>query len=194
MNLVKYDIYSDEDLVSLLKEGDHLAYEIIYHRYFRLLFVHAYKKLRDREQAKDIVQELFTNLWVKRDILNFTTNISGYFFTVINNKIVDYFLHKGVQEKYIASFSGFLNTENIKADHLIREKQLALLIQNEIKQLPPKMREIFEMSRKEYLTHKQIAEKLELSEKTVDRQVSNALFRLRTKLGLFTFLLFLIKF
>jgi RNA polymerase sigma-70 factor (family 1) len=184
----------DNELATLLKEGNHSAYTELYNRYFRLLFVHAYKRLKDQEQAKDIVQEFFVSLWDKRDAIVLRSSLEGYFFTAINNRIVDHFLHLEVQGKYVASFAGFLSTEQVKTDYLVREKQLAELIDKEIDQLPPKMREIFQLSRKHNLSHKEISERLSISEKTVDRQVSNALFRLKAKFGVFAILLFLIKF
>jgi len=192
--MTNLEILHDDELIVFLRDGDHGAYAELFRRYNQLLFVHAYKRLRDEEQAKDIVQEFFTVLWTKRSTLYLKSSLIGYFFTAINNRIVDYFLHKDIQNKYVASFAGFAASENKKADHLIREKQLLLLIENEIQQLPPKMREIFELSRREYLSHKEIAEKLSISEKTVDRQISNALFRLKTKLGLLILLTYFIKF
>jgi RNA polymerase sigma-70 factor (ECF subfamily) len=156
--------------------------------------MHAYKRSKDQEQAKDIVQEFFAALWDKRESISLQSNLAGYFFTAINNRIVDHFLHQEVQGKYIASFAGFLNTEQVKTDYLVREKQLMELIEKEIQQLPPKMREVFELSRKANLSHKEISEKLSISEKTVDRQISNALFRLKTRFGIFTFLIFLINY
>jgi len=184
---------SDSELIILLKDDNHAAYAELYQRYYRLLFMHAYKRSKDQEQAKDIVQEFFVSLWDKRRSVALQSNLAGYFFTAINNRIVDHFLHQEVQSKYIASFAGFLNTEQTKTDYLVREKQLSELIEKEIQQLPPKMREVFELSRKENLSHKEISEKLSISEKTVDRQISNALFRLKTRFGIFTFLLFLIN-
>jgi len=176
---------TDQDLAILLKEGNHAAYAELYKRYYRLLFVHAYKRLGDEDHAKDIIQELFTKIWEKRETFYLKSSFSGYFFTSINNRIIDHFLKEGVKEKYINSFACFLEQGESKADYLVREKQLAALIENEIGQLPQKMREIFELSRKHHLSHKEIAERLSLSEKTVDRQVSNALMRLKDKFLLF---------
>lgn len=188
-----YGAQTDMELVKRLRDGDHHAYEVIYQQYFRLLFSFAYKKVKDKEQAKDIIQELFTNLWVKRIDLNFNTSFSGYLFTAVNNRIVDYFLHKEVEGKYVASLASFLSTDHSKPDHQIREKQLAAQIEYEIQQLPDKMKEIFELSRKQFLSHREIAEKLGISEKTVNRQVSNALLRLKMKLGLAVFVILLLK-
>ncbi len=191
---MEYSPLSDIELASLLQSGDHTAYKYIYQRYYRVLFVHAYKRLRDQEQSKDIIQEVFTKLWDKREAFVLASSLAGFLFTAVNNKIVDYFLHKEVQAKYFAAFGEFLDVETQKTDYLVRENQLMALIEQEIQQLPPKMREVFELSRKSNLSHKEIADRLAISEKTVDRQISNALFRLKTKLGLIVFIVFLTKF
>jgi RNA polymerase sigma-70 factor (ECF subfamily) len=75
---------------------------------------------------------------------------------------------------------------------LVREKQLAAIIEREIAALPPKMREVFVLSRKEYLTHKEIAELLGISEQTVSKHVTNALKILRVKLGAVAYILLII--
>lgn len=192
--MIDYSRHTDQQLMMLLKEGDHSAYAQLYDRYFQLLFVYACKRLRDEAEAKDIVQDFFTVLWLKRESLHFNSAISAYCFTAINNRIIDFFLHRKVADKYIGSISIPTEQEEAKTDHLVREKQLMAYIDKEIQALPVKMRKIFELSRKSNYSYKEIAGELSISEKTVHRQMSNALIRLRTKLGLFTFLIFLTKF
>ncbi|MNK03638.1 ECF RNA polymerase sigma factor SigL [compost metagenome] len=192
--MIDYSRLTDQQLMTLLKKSDSIAYAQLYDRYFQLLFVYAYKRLRDEAEAKDVIQDFFTVLWVKRDTLNFSSAISSYFFTAINNRIIDFFLHRKVADKYIGSISMPTEREEATTDHLVREKQLMAYIEKEIQALPSKMRKIFELSRKSNYTYKEIAGELSISEKTVHRQMSNALIRLRTKLGLFTFLIFLTKF
>jgi len=186
-----YAALSDEELSSLLSNGDQRAYEQFYQRYFRLLYTYAYKKLRDEEQAKDILQEFFTDLWHKRQTTVFNSSISGYFFSAVNNRIINHFSRETIKSKYIESFSSFLNGENDTTDHLVRENQLMELIEAEIQALPIKMRQVFKMSRKLHLSNREIADQLEISERTVETQVSNALYRLRTKLSVIVFLLYL---
>nr|WP_121272326.1 sigma-70 family RNA polymerase sigma factor [Pedobacter schmidteae] len=192
--MINYTKYTDEQLISLLKEGDHIAYTHLYDRYFQLLFVYALKKLRDTDEAKDLIQEFFTVLWAKRTSLNVNGNLPAYCFTAINNRIIDVFLHRKVADKYIGSIIIPTAEEEAKTDYLVREKQLMAYIEKEIQALPGKMRMIFELSRKSNYTCKQISDELQISEKTVHRQMSNALLRLRTKLGSFIFLVFLIRF
>ena len=178
--------YSDLQLTELLKASDHSAFTEIHNRYYPLAFLEAYKKLRDEDQAKDIVQELFTNLWIRRENLPLIKNLAGYLIASVKNAIFTYFEHQQVESKYITSLTDFVNTGNIAhTDYLVREREWEKHIEAAIQSLPKKMRVIFELSRKSHLTHKQIAEKLTLSERTVNAQMLNALTRLRSKLGSF---------
>lgn len=187
--MTEYKNLSDDKLINLLKESDHSAYNEIYHRYFYLTYVHAYKKLRDEEQAKDVVQDVFATLWFKRDFNLPQSNLAGYLFTAVRNKVFDLFAHEQVKTKHIDSLKDYLSRNASQpTDHLIRESQLKAYIDKEIQALPQKMRLIFEMSRNEYLTHKEIADSLNTSENNVTTQISNALRILRTKLGMIAFL------
>jgi len=186
-----YLTLSGNELSALLTNGDHRAYKQIYTRYSRLLFTYAMNKLRDEEQAKDIIQEFFAELWDKRETTVFNTTISGYFFSAINNRIINYFLRENVKLKFVSYVAENLPGIEANTDHLIRENQLMDLIEKEIQALPPKMRIVFEMSRKQHLIYKEIAETLDISERTVENQISNALFRLRAKLGVVIFLFYL---
>lgn len=189
-----YSTLSDNELINLLKESDHSAYNEIYHRYFYLTYIHAYKKLRNEEQAKDIVQDIFATLWFKRQHDLPKYNLGGYLFTAVRNKIFNLFTHWQVESNYIASLENYLSTHaSVPTDHLVRENDLKAFIEKEIQALPPKMRQVFEMSRKENLSHKEIAERLDVSENNVSKQVNNALRILRTKLGIIVYIYFLFK-
>ena len=190
--MVDYKTLPDNNLLQLLKQSDHSAYTEIYHRYFYLVYTHAYKKLRDEEQAKDIVQEVFATLWFNREYQLPNTNLAGYLFTSIRNKIFDLFAHEQVKTKHLDSLKAYLNrSASAPTDHLIREKELNVYIEKAIQGLPGKMRVIFEMNRKEQLSYKEIAGRMKISENTVSKQVNNALRLLRTKLGVIIFLLLL---
>jgi len=189
-----YSTLSDNELLKLLKESDHVAYNEIYHRYFYLIFTHAYKKLRDEEQAKDVVHDVFASLWFKREFNLPNSNLAGYLFTAVRNKTFDLFAHQAVQGKYLDSLKSYMsNHVHAPADHRLRERELADYIEKAIQALPPKMKQIFEMSRKQQLSHKEIADQLNTSENNVSKQVNNALRVLRTKLGMLAFFLLLIR-
>jgi len=182
MALKGYKHLSDIELRVLLKEGNQSAYTEIYQRYSYLMFVFSLKKLRDEDLAKDFVQDLFLNLWNKKESLSEDGKLSSFLYTTIRNKMLDYFAHQKTQNKYLEFLANYHLANEEKTDHLIREKELSNYIEREIQALPKKMRTIFELSRKEHLNRKQIANELETSEHNVAKQITNALRILRTKL------------
>ncbi|MBN9383165.1 MAG: RNA polymerase sigma-70 factor [Chitinophagaceae bacterium] len=188
-----YSTLSDVELTDLLMSGDQGAFTEIYTRYKWVLFLHALKRLGDREQAKDIVQELFTTLWDRRTELDLRSHLSGYLYAAIRNRVIKIFTHQRVVTGYIASLGTAIHEDDCITDHKVRQSSLAALIEKEINELPEKMREVFVLSRKHHLSNKEIALKLSIKESTVKRQVSNALKILRTKLGLFVWLMLLLR-
>jgi len=173
---------TDLALLASIMEGDRKAFAEIFERYHDLLYNHAYNKLRDRDEANDVIQEVFVKLWNIKAGTE-VQNLAAYLYTMVRNQVFSLIQHKEVVSVYSNSFQEFKESSDIEADYLIREKQLNEIINKEIAALPPRMREIFELSRKEYLSNKQIAKKLNLSEHTVADQIKKALKQLRLKVG-----------
>jgi len=182
--------FTDEkDLLNKVQNGDRLAFEIIYHRYKGLLYVHASKHLRNQEEAKDIVHDIFSNLWQNRTTLYIQDSLTAYLYQAVRNGVINQQLKSQRADEYINSLQGFIEHVQMDTDHRVREKMLMELIEQEIASLPPKMRSVFELSRKEGLSHKEIAEQLHISEQSVRSHVKGALKILRLRLGLL-FILF----
>lgn len=175
---------SDEELLKQFQAGNTQAFELIYNRYKGILYIHAYKMLRDEDEAKDVVQELFTKLYAKAGILLLKTTFSAYLYTAVRNRILDIIAHKKIKTDYLASLEEFANRGAYTTDHFIREKELAFQIEKEVSLLPEKMRLVFEMSRNANLSHKEIAAKLAISDKTVKKQINNAIKLIKVKLNL----------
>lgn len=192
--MTSYDSFTDMELTNLLLSGDEMAFCQIFKRYNGLLYSHAYKKLRNKEEAKDVIQDVFALLWTKRYEIDFKSNLGGYLYATVRNKIFDFISHQTVESKYLGSLQDFLDNGTAVTDHMIREKQITAIIEKEIAALPPRMRLVFELSRKKYKSHKEIAEELGISQQTVTDQVKKALKILRTKLGLVTYLIFLFNY
>jgi len=180
---------NDETLFDRFKNGDDHAYRIIYERFSPMLYLHGYKFLKDDDQVKDLIQDLFTTLWNKRQEISISSSLSAYLYGSVKNKILDHIAHQNVRARYETSLQGFIETGYCFADQKLREEELKRLIEQGINNLPAKMREIFEMSRMKNLSHKEIAEQLKISDKTVKKQVSNALKALRVKIGALLILL-----
>lgn len=183
-----YSQFNDEELADLLKEGDHKAYTVIFDRFYGLLFIHACKMLGNEDEAKDVVQELFEVLWLRRENISFEQSLSSYLYASIRNRIINVISHKKVENKYIESLSDFMDRDTKLADYHVRELEMQRIIEQEIAALPKKMKEIFKMSRREYLSYKQIASKLDISEQTVRTHVKKALRILRPKLNIISYL------
>lgn len=179
---------SDDELLLSFQSGDDSAFELIYDRYWGILYRHARKMLQDDEDAKDMVQEVFSTLWTKRKKpVNPmpTPPLAALLYTITRNKILDQLKHAKIKSNYLDSLQLELSPHNPLPDSLVIADELARQIEKEVQALPKKMREIFELSRKEYKTHKEISAQLNISDKTVKKQVSNALNILKNKLNVF---------
>ncbi len=181
--MVDYSKYTDQELVDLLKYDDQVAFTEIFDRYNGALYIHAFKRLQDREKCKDLIQELLTTLWLKRRDLLINTTLSGYLFMSVRNRIFNLLSKEKLNQEYIIAIQHLEVENSFSTDHLVRLKQLTLIINQEIAALPPRTREIFELSRKDFMSHREIACHLDISEQTVKTTVNNALKMLRVRLG-----------
>lgn len=175
-----YKDFSDTQLLDLLKTDDEvLAFTEIYDRYWPPLLLHANRMLQDQDLAKDVVQEIFTRLFQQSKTININTSLSAYLYSAVRNRVFDSIKHNKVKMNYAEDF--FKYAQNVAAlpDEQLALKELAIVIQSEIEKMPLKMREIFELSRKQSLSQKEIARMLNLSEKTVNNQIQRALKKLR---------------
>lgn len=194
MAKVSYKSYDDHELIRLLISDDYSAYMEIYERYSRRLYLHAHKKLNNRDEIKDLLQEVFAALWQNRTSLTPESPLAGYLYATLRYRIIKLITHKKVEAVYFESLASVNTLDTRAADHLVREKELGQLIESELVQLPQKMQEVFRMSRQSHLSHKEIAEELGLSETTVKKHVNNALKVLRPKFGtLLSFIYFLFR-
>ncbi len=178
-----YSNLSDIELAIRLKKGDQLAYAEIYDRYWGILYRYSRRLLQNEEEAEDVVQDIFVMLWSKGAELELKVSLSSFLYASVRNRILKHFEKSKVRGNYLRSLEHFIDNGECITDHLVREHQLAARIEQEVSLLPAKMREVFELRRKANLSYKDIAEKLDISEKTVKKQVSNALKILKTKFG-----------
>ncbi|WP_316823084.1 RNA polymerase sigma-70 factor [Pedobacter gandavensis] len=182
--MAAYSTHSDQELAVLLNAGNHTAFAEIYKRYSSVLFLHARHMLREEEGAKDVIQELFATVWSNYNQIDLSINLSAYLYKSVRNIILNMVRHDKVKEAYLADLGTFVEQGTVQTDELVRYKDLKRRIEEEIRQMPPKMRVIFELSRNENLTHGEIAARLGISTTTVKKQVSNAVGILRKKFKL----------
>lgn len=177
-----FEAFSDAALLDLFRSGDMQAYEELYQRYWSLLYIAACKVLRQEDDAKDIVQEVFLSLLQKGTELELTTSLSAYLYAAVRYKVLDRMRHLQVKEQYFSSLQHYTDAAAVLTDGKLLEKEFIEKMEAAIKLLPDKMRIVFELSRHEALSHKEIARLLQISDKTVKKQIANALKVLKIKL------------
>lgn len=175
------DSYSDKQLLHMLRDGDRKAFESIYKRYWPQLFDAAYKRIKSREIAEEIIQELFTYLWCKRKEIEIVHSFSTYMNVALKYKVFNYVRKEINKNKYIDSVKQ-IQTFNYAVDESVLYNELNAVIEKEINNLPERCKQVFQLSRNENLTLKEIALKLDISISTVEKQVSKALKILRNNL------------
>ncbi|WP_316794481.1 RNA polymerase sigma-70 factor [Pedobacter frigoris] len=173
----------DEAVLNSLQLGDKEAYEHIYDKYWAIMYRHARKMLQNDEEAKDVVQEVFVMLWIKAESGVIRSPLAAFLYTATRNKILDHIKHSKVRDKYLSSLKDEMESYVEPPDATVSQRELSRQIELEINALPCKMRQVFELSRRQYRTHKEISEYLNISDKTVKKQINNALHILKSKLG-----------
>ena len=187
--MLDYQLFSDDELVRLLRAHDRHAFTEIYRRYAPVVYKNAYKLLANRDEVMDIVHDIFASFWLKREEIIFKNNLPGYFYISARNQVFKVIAHQQVSSKYLNFIEPTSAISSGDTDHLVRNRQLESIIESEIDELPAKMRQILNLSRKSNLSHKDIGLALNISEHTVKKQVNNALKILRVKLSTYLSLL-----
>jgi RNA polymerase sigma-70 factor (ECF subfamily) len=174
--------FSNEELVNQLNKKCKKAFDIAYDIFWKAMYKEACKMLRDNVMARDVVQEVFMNLYLNMGKLNPEVPLKNWLLCCVKNRIVSYIRRKRVEENYMTSLTQKVYHEN-NTDKTLLEKELQVIIDEEIACLPPRMRLNFELSRKEQLSTIQIAILTATSAKTVQKQVFKALTKLKSKLS-----------
>ncbi len=175
--------HSDDELLVSLKRDELGAFKEIYGRYWKKMFGEAYKRLKSKELAEEVVQEIFTSFWLKRHTLQATTNIGGYLHLAVYNGVIDLYRKEQVKEKYKQAFKVVHSELDTSTEDSIFMKELVYSIETEVSNLPDKCRSVYELSRNEHKSNKEIAVYLGISEKTVENHLTRALKKLRVGLS-----------
>ncbi|MDR1414773.1 MAG: RNA polymerase sigma-70 factor [Odoribacteraceae bacterium] len=169
-----------------IREGKEEAFTDLFHLYHKGLISYAYRILRDAELASDTVQEAFCHLYEHRKKIAITLSIKSYLYKTVYNACLDAIKHRKVQHNYIDRelldfyFSKIVQTP--EAEMSLYNESVSEELRKTIARLPERCRTIFVLSKYEGLSNKQIAERLQISEKTVEAQMTRALSRLREDL------------
>ncbi|WP_232831765.1 RNA polymerase sigma-70 factor [Taibaiella helva] len=158
------------------------AFEQVFKSHFKALHAYACTILQEEAMAEEIVQQVFFKLWEKRDQVNIQQSLNAYLYRSVYNECLNYLKHKKVRK---AHQSHTLYTAGTASDQVSRKviaRELEEKIADALNQLPEQCRTIFQMSRFEELKYREIADKLNLSVKTVENQMGKALKIMRMQL------------
>lgn len=176
-------LLSEKEELELLRNASKQCFEVLYHRYSGKLYNFLMKVSKgDTYMAEELVQRTFIKVWETREYINPEKSFISYLCTIAKNMLLNEFEHKTIQfiyEEYVKvrSTENDNSTENDVDKNLLEE-----YIDKLTAQLPPKRREIFILSRKEGLSNKAIAKQLNISESTIETQLSKALSFMRSQL------------
>jgi RNA polymerase sigma-70 factor (ECF subfamily) len=172
------------ELVINLKNGDSQSLELLFRRLYPQLCAFANKYLHDLDEAEEVVQEVFYRIWKNRKNLDEQQSIKAYLFTAVKNNCFSLLEHNKVKDRYSAVLEYVYRTaenETVFHDSLIAH-ELERDFSKALEKLPPDCRKIFELSRFEGLKYQEIADRLNISIKTVETQMSRALAKIRVQL------------
>lgn len=175
-------LVKQEQLIKQLREGNERAYEALFKTYYSELAVHANKYLHDIEAAKEIVQDLFVNIYEKRHNLDINSSLKSYLYKSVQNRCINVINSSKTKEKYAVFVKNSTSETENQIDREINIAELENALYHAIGDLPPKCRMIFKLNRFDGLSNGEIADKLELSKRTVETQITKALKILRSKL------------
>lgn len=170
---------TDDDLLILLQKGNERAFTVIYERYHKLLYVVAYKYLKDNDSAKDAVQQIFLKLWESRTLLSININLRNYMYTMLKNHLLN-----EIRNNYTALEKNYeLAQETVQYENEIlsklEEKEMTEQLYRAINDLPEQKRAVCLYKLKDGLSNQEIAMKMQLSIPTVKTHYSQAIKLLR---------------
>lgn len=178
MNYIETDL--ENRVIELLKTDYNEAFELIYSSYLETLLQYTYQKVGDKKIAEDIVQNVFIQFWESNKTIN--TSIYGYLLNSIKYQVLNHYRSSKVKNKYLIHLSVYLeNFTHTNPIHTLEAKELLKDLEEIISKLPNQCRKVFILSRFENLSNNEIADQLNISKKTVENYITQALAFIRKK-------------
>lgn len=168
---------SDNELASAVKKSDKQAFEVLYFRYYTMLFHYTVSRVQSAEISKEIIQDIFKRLWQNRKGIDAKQPIKAYLFRIAKNLIIDSYRKQQVQKIY------FDRPENLPEMHSNENLDFKIQLKIAMEKLPEECRTVFILHHVKHYTYLEIAEMCSVSKKTVEKRMKMAVEMLRDQLG-----------
>jgi RNA polymerase sigma-70 factor (ECF subfamily) len=172
----------DPELLTKLQAGDEGAFDAVFREWYPVLVRVAGAILHDTDAAEEVAQEVMHELWRRAHVMDASVTIRAYLLRAVRNRALNHVRHQRVRRETQGDVEA-LYREPVRADQPVVATELAEAIRRAVAELPPRCREVFELSRVDGLRYAEIAESLGISEKTVEAQMGKALRVLRERLA-----------
>ena len=170
---------AEKILVKEIKEGDHDSFREIYYKYSEKVYLFAIRYINNIEDAEEVVQEVFSRIWEHRDNLDENRSFNGYILTITKNIIFNENRKKVNFDIYAQYIINYLRGISNQTENQVIYENVKSIINKEIDNFPPKRKQIYNLSRNEGLSYNEIAQRLSISERTVETHLHLALNRLK---------------
>ncbi|HEX2533713.1 MAG TPA: RNA polymerase sigma-70 factor, partial [Chitinophagaceae bacterium] len=174
------NLTEEKELLRRLADGDGPALDAIYRQFWQSLYLSAYAVIRDKKACEDILQDIFLQLWIRRETLQVRESLGAYLQAATRYQVFRYIRKASASEGLGLRLEE--RWDSYRTDDALLRNDLKRQVEEVVSVLPEKCRQIYRMSREEYLSHREISERLNISMKTVENQLTIALRRLRHSL------------
>ena len=183
-----------KELLARISNNDEFAFMAFFDLYSKKVYQFIFKFIKEKSESEDLTQIVFIKLWEKRGMLNKVESVNGFVFTIAHRIVIDHFRLVQTKNKNLISneYENDESSTTLTAEDLINKHEFEKIYNKAIDSLPPKRKAIFILSRHEGLTNKQIAERLDISVKTVENQMTSALLFLKDYFKQSDFILFIV--
>lgn len=174
---------SNIELIKFLKKDDMKAFDIIYKKYSRRLYGFVFRYIKQEADTEEIVQDVFIKIWKSRTKIDVNFSFESFLFTVAHNATINLLKKRATEQKYIEYVKSLqIINESYELYDEIHYKELKQEFQGLVNELSPRQKEIFQLSREEGLSNKEIADKLGISIQTVKNHLVTTLSFFKSKL------------
>lgn len=169
----------DKHILKRFKNGDPEAFDQVFEKYYRKVYAFSLMTLKNKQDAEEIVQDVFYSLWKGRAKIMEIKDFEAWIFSICLNNIRKHFRRLALEEKYAREYIKSNQESDISPEVDLEYKDLMEKADQLVENLPPSQKTIFLLSKKELMSNLEISRKLNISVRTVDNQLSRAKAHLR---------------